>query len=271
MLAIDGSFLDFKQLDLLALRQTAIHRLDPRAKVLTTLCFIVCVVSFDKYEVSAMLPFLIYPVALIALGDLPPGYLLRKVTIVIPFALMIGLFNPIFDRQVVMQVGSIDIWGGWLSCYSILIRAVLTASAAIVLVATTGFPAICEALERLRMPQVFAVQLMFLYRYIFVLTDEGVRIARARQLRTFGRRGLGIRQFGSLAGHLLLRTWERAERVHMAMLARGFCGEVHSSRRQIQFGSKDLLFTGCWIALFLLLRLHNAPQLLGALIMGGVQ
>ena len=271
MLAIDGTFLDFKQLDLLALRQTAIHRLDPRAKVLTTLCFIVCVVSFDKYEVSAMLPFLVYPVALIALGNLPPGYILRKVMIVIPFALMIGLFNPIFDRQVIMQVGTIDIWGGWISCSSILMRAMLTASSAIILVATTGFPAICEALEKLRMPQVFAVQLLFLYRYIFVLTDEGVRIARARQLRTFGRRGLGIRQFGSLAGHLLLRTWERAERIHMAMLARGFSGEVHATRRQIDFGSKDLLFTCCWIALFILFRIHNASQLLGNLIMGSMQ
>ena len=271
MLAIDGTFLDFKQLDLLALRQTAIHRLDPRAKVLTTLCFIVCVVSFDKYEVSAMLPFLVYPVALITLGNLPPGYILRKVMIVIPFALMIGLFNPIFDRQVIMQVGTIDIWGGWISCSSILMRAMLTASSAIILVATTGFPAICEALEKLRMPQVFAVQLLFLYRYIFVLTDEGVRIARARQLRTFGRRGLGIRQFGSLAGHLLLRSWERAERIHMAMLARGFSGEVHATRRQIDFGSKDLLFTCCWIALFILFRIHNASQLLGNLIMESMQ
>ena len=270
MLAIDGSFLDFKQLDLLALRQTAIHRLDPRAKVLTTFCFIVCVVSFDKYEVSAMLPFLIYPVALIAAGNLPPGYILRKILIVIPFALMIGLFNPVFDRQVIMQLGTMDLSGGWLSCFSILIRAILTASAAIILVATTGFPAICEALEKLRMPQVFVVQLLFLYRYIFVLTDEGVRIARARQLRSFGRRGLGIRQFGSLAGHLLLRTWERAERIHMAMLARGFSGEVHSTRRQIHFGSKDLLFTCCWIAIFILLRIHNAPQLLGNLIMGSM-
>ena len=271
MLAIDGSFLDFKQLDLLALRQTAIHRLDPRAKVLTTLCFIVCVVSFDKYQISAMLPFLIYPVALIAVGDLPPGYILRKVMIVIPFALMIGLFNPVFDRQIIMQIGTMDISGGWLSFYSILIRAILTASAVVVLVATTGFPAICEALEKLGMPQVFAVQLLFLYRYIFVLTDEGVRIARARQLRTFGRRGLGIRQFGSLAGHLLLRTWERAERVHMAMLARGFSGEVHSSRKPIHFGSKDLLFTCCWVAAFILFRIHNAPQLLGNLILGSMQ
>ena len=271
MLAIDGSFLDFKQLDLLALRQTAIHRLDPRAKVLTTFCFIVCVVSFDKYEVSAMLPFLIYPVALIAAGNLPPGYILRKTLIVIPFALMIGLFNPVFDRQVIMQVGSLDIWGGWVSCYSILMRAILTASAAIVLVATTGFPAICEALEKLRMPQVFTVQLLFLYRYIFDLTDEGARVARARQLRTYGRRGLGMRQFGSLAGHLLLRTWARAERIHMAMLARGFSGEVHATRRQIHFGSRDLLFTCCWMAAFILLRIHNLPQLLGNLIMGRMQ
>jgi len=268
MLAIDGSFLDFKQLDLLALRQTAIHRLDPRAKLLTTLCFIVCVVSFDKYEISAMLPFLIYPTALVAVGDLPAGYILRKVLIVIPFALMIGLFNPIFDRQVIMQFGAFDIWGGWVSCLSILTRAILTASAAIILVATTGFPAICEALEKLKMPQPFAVQLLFLYRYIFVLTDEGVRTARARQLRTFGRRGLGIRHFGSLAGHLLLRTWERAERIHMAMLARGFSGEVHSRRRQSHFGKQDLLFTVCWVILFILLRLYNAPQLLGSLFTG---
>ena len=268
MLAIDGSFLDFKQLDLLALRQTPVHRLDPRAKVLTTLCFIVCVVSFDRYQISAMLPFMIYPAVLMAVGDLPFGYILRKIIIVIPFALLIGLFNPVFDRQVLMQIGSLDIWGGWISCFSILIRAILTASAAIILVAITGFPAICEALEKLKMPQTFAVQLLFLYRYIFVLTDEGVRTARARQLRTFGKRGLGIRHFGSLVGHLLLRTWERAERIHMAMLARGFAGEVHSSRRPSHFGRTEVFFMAGWITLFILLRLFNAPQFLGGLFTG---
>ena len=268
MLAIDGSFLDFKQLDLLAMRRTAVHRLDPRAKVLTTLCFILCVVSFHKYELSAMLPFLIYPVALVALGELPVGYIARKIVIVIPFALLVGLFNPIFDRQVVMQIGSFDILGGWISCLSILLRAILTASAAIILVAITGFPAICEALEKLKMPQAFAVQLLFLYRYIFVLTDEGVRTARARQLRTFGKRGLGMRHFGSLVGHLLLRTWERAERIHMAMLARGFSGQVHATRRQGHFGRPEFLFMTGWASLFVLMRLYNAPQLLGSLFTG---
>lgn len=268
MLAIDAAFLDFKQLDLLALRQTAVHRLDPRAKLLTTLCFIVCVVSFDKYEISAMLPFLIYPAVLMAAGQLPFGYILRKILLVIPFALLIGLFNPIFDRQVVMQIGSLDIWGGWLSCCSIVMRAVLTTTVAIILVATTGFPALCEALEKFKLPKIFIMQLLFLYRYIFVLTDEGVRIARARQLRACGRRSFDVRHFGSLTGQLLLRTWERAERIHMAMLARGFSGEVKSARRQIPCAGRDIAFTGFWIILFILLRTHNASQLLGSLIMG---
>jgi cobalt/nickel transport system permease protein len=268
MLSIDGTFLDFKQLDLLAMRQTAVHRLDPRAKVLTTLLFVICVVSFDRYTISAMLPFLVFPAALLAAGDLPVGIILRKIMIVVPFALMIGLFNPLFDRQVILQFGSLDVWGGWISCASILLRALLTASAAIILVATTGFPAICEALEKLGMPQVFAVQLIFLYRYIFVLTDEGVRTARARQLRTFGKRGLGLRQFGSLVGHLLLRTWERAERIHMAMLARGFAGEIHTTRPQSRFGRAEWFFMAGWTSLFLLLRLTNLPQLLGGLLTG---
>ena len=268
MPAIDGSFLDFKQLDLLAMRQTPVHRLDPRAKVLTTIIFILCVVSFGRYEISAMLPFLIYPAVLMAVGDLPGGYILRKILIVIPFALIIGIFNPVFDRQVIMQLGPLDIWGGWVSCASILIRAILTASVAIILVAVTGFPAICEALEKLGMPKVFAVQLLFLYRYIFVLTDEGVRTARARQLRTFGKRGFGIRQFGSMVGHLLLRTWDRAERIHMAMLARGFCGEFHTTRAQSRFGRDEIVFMGGWMTLFIFLRIYNAPQLLGSLFTG---
>ena len=267
MLAIDGNLLDFKRLDLLARGESAIHRLDPRAKVLTTLVYILCVVSFGRYELAAMLPFLLYPVVLLALADLPAGYIARKVVVVLPFAVMVGLFNPLFDRQVVVQLGTLDISGGWISCLSIVTRALLTAGAAIVLVAVTGFPAICATLERLGMPRVFAVQLLFLHRYIFVLTDEGGRVARARQLRACGKQGLGLHHFGALVGHLLLRTWERAERVHMAMLARGFSGEIHA-RRQGRFGTGDLLFVCGWSSLFVIMRLINLPQQLGLLLTG---
>ena len=267
MATIDGSVLDFRRLDELSSGTTPLHRLDPRAKVLATLCFIVTVVSFGRYEVTALLPLFLFPVTLIALGNLPARFIVKKTILVLPFAFLVGIFNPLFDREVLVRFGPVGISGGWISCASITVRALLTIGAAVILVGVTGFPAICRALERLGMPRVFAMQLLFLYRYIFVLTEEGGRASRARELRSFGKRGLGMGAFGSLVGHLLLRTWLRAERIHMAMLARGFTGEFHA-RYPSRFGVRELLFLAGWALLFIILRLQNAAQLLGSLATG---
>ena len=266
MASIDGALLDFKRLDRLATGDTAIHRLDPRAKVLATLVFVVTVVSFGKYEVTALVPFLLFPVAMVALGNLPVSYIIKKIALLCPFALVVGMFNPIFDREVLVQIGSLGITGGWISFASIVMRSILTVGAAIVLVGVTGFPGVCLALERVGMPRVFAVQLLFLYRYIFVLTDEGARMERARKLRAFGKK-VEPRIFGSLVGHLLLRTWQRAERIHLAMLARGFTGEFHT-RQDTRFGSREMLFLFGWSSLFITMRFLNLSQLVGSLVTG---
>lgn len=270
MANIDGAFLDFKFLDRLAGGDTAVHRLDPRAKILVTIIFIVTVVSFGKYDLSALFPFFIFPAAMISVANLPAGYIIRKVLLLTPFILFIGIFNPLFDREVLVRIGSLGISGGWISCASIVIRTMLTLGAALILVGVTGFPAICGALERMGMPSAFAVQLLFLYRYIFVLTEEGARTARARELRTFRKKGMEIKAFGSLVGHLLLRTWQRAERIHMAMLARGFKGEFHT-RREFRFGGREILFVAGWSTLFITMRILNMSQLLGSLFTGALQ
>jgi len=265
MASIQSAVLDLKRLDLLANGDSSIHRLDARAKVLVTLVFILSVVSCNRYELSALVPFFIFPVVMISLAGLPPLFILRKITLICPFVLAVGIFNPIFDREILLQLGPLGISGGWISFASILTRSVLTVGAALILVGVTGFTAVCQALERLGMPQVFAVQLLFLYRYIFVLTEESGRASRARELRSCGRKGQGIRSFGSLTGHLLLRTWQRAERIHMAMLARGFSGEFHAGRRS-RFGAPEFSFVLGWSAIFITLRLQNATQFLGSLI-----
>ena len=267
MASIDGALLDFKQMDRLAAGETALHRLDPRAKVLVTLVFIGTVISFGRYAVTGMIPLVIFPVVMVSLGDLPPGYIAKIIALLCPFALVVGMFNPIFDRTVLVHLGPIDITGGWVSFTSIIIRAILTVGAAVILVGVTGFPAICQALERLGVPQLFAVQLLFLYRYLFVLTEEATRASRARELRSFGKKGIGLGSFGPLVGHLLLRTWARAERIHMVMLARGFRGEFHI-RQEFHFGGRELLFLCGWSALFITLRHYNLPHLLGTLVTG---
>lgn len=265
MASINSAVLDLKRLDLLARGNTALHQLDARAKVLVTIVFIICVVSHGRYELAALLPFFIFPAVMIALSNIPPLFIARKIALLCPFVLVVGVFNPLFDREILLQLGSLNISGGWISFTSIIVRSILTIGAAFILVGVTGFTSVCQALERLGMPRVFAVQLLFLYRYIFVLADEGSRASRARELRSCGKKGLGIHSFGSLIGHLLLRTWQRAERIHMAMLARGFTGEFHANR-QSHFGTPEIRFVLAWSALFIFLRLQNASQLLGSFI-----
>lgn len=265
MASINNAVLDLKQLELLARGNSSIHQLDARAKVLVTLVFILCVISYGKYELSAMIPFFIFPAAMMAMGAIPPLFIARKIALLCPFVLVVGAFNPLLDHKVILHIGQLGISGGWISFASILIRSILSVGVAFILVGVTGFTSVCHALERLGMPQVFAVQLLFLYRYIFVLADEGARASRARELRSCGKKGRGIRSFGSLIGHLLLRTWQRAERIHTAMLCRGFTGEFHTCR-QACFGTPEIRFVLIWSIILMVLRFQNISHLLGSLI-----
>lgn len=265
MPSLNAAVLDLKRFDLLANGTTFIHNLDARAKVLVTGLFIIFVVSFGRYELAALLPFFVFPAAMIALSNLPARLIARKIALLCPFVLIIGIFNPIIDREIMVNFGSVGISGGWVSFISIIVKSILTVGAALVLVGVTGFTAICMALERLGVPKVFAVQLLFLYRYIFVLAEEAGRASMARKLRSCGNKGLGIASYGSMVGHLLLRTWQRADRIHMAMLARGFTGEFHARQRS-RFGRPEIIFILVWVTLFILLRLQNIPHFLGRVI-----
>lgn len=265
---IDNAFYDIGRLDLLATMDTPAHRLDPRAKVLVTIVFVVSVVSFDRYEIIGLLPFFFYPAVMIGLGNLPVGYLLKKLLVVSPFVIFIGIFNPWFDRTVVAQFGPLPISGGGLSFISILLRFILSVGAALLLIATTGFPAVCLALNKLGAPRIFTVQLLFLYRYLFVLTEESIRMLRAHTLRSF-HKGIRFATAKQMLGNLLLRTMDRAQRIHLAMLSRSFAGEIHLVR-QFHFGRTELFFTSGAIAIFLLLRFYNIQELLGLLLLGSI-
>lgn len=185
MAKIESAFFDLSYLDALARADTFIHRLDPRIKVITTAIFILCVVSFDKYTISAMLPFALMLILALGVAEIPGSYVIKKLLIVSPFAIMVGIFNPLLDQQPIMQLGHLSISGGWISFLSILLRVSLTVSSVLLLIASTGFNAVCMAMVKLGMPRIFAVQLLMLYRYIFVLVDEGVRMYQARALRSF--------------------------------------------------------------------------------------
>lgn len=265
MSRIDAALRDLRSLDALAERDTPLARIDARALVSTTLAFAIVVVSFDRYAVAALLPMALYPVALAVLGDVPAGAVLRKLAIAAPFAIMVGLFNPLLDRAPVV-VGGIEIAAGWISFASIVLRFVLTVSAALLLVAGTGINGLASALRGLGLPRVFTAQLTFLFRYAFVLGGEASRMSTARELRSNGR-ALRLAESGPLLGHLLLRAFARAERIHHAMRARGFDGEIRQLRRQ-RWRSSDTLFVAGWCVYFAAVRAMDVPLWLGRLVMG---
>lgn len=267
MSRLESALADLRLADTLAARDTSLSRLDPRAKLVATLAFLVAVVSFDRYTVAALLPFALYPVALMAMGEVPWRWLARKLAIAAPFAILVGIANPFLDRVPMAIAGDASLAAGWVSFASILVRFALTVSAALAVVAGTGIHSLCAGLAALGMPRVLTAQLLFLWRYAFVLGGEGARMATAREARG-GRGSPTLAVYGSLAGHLLLRAFERAERIHRAMLARGFDGEIRSLR-VLHWRARDTAFLVGWVAFFAIARAVDLPLALGRLLTGG--
>jgi cobalt/nickel transport system permease protein len=265
MAKLDSAFYNLGLIDTIAHQQSVVHSLDPRAKLMTTLVFIITVMSFDRYDISGVVPFFIFPVFIMRAGNLPMGYMLKRIAIALPFVFWVGLFNPFLDRATLMHIGPMAISGGMISFLSILLRCVLTVFAALTLIAITGFHGICMALERIGVPNMFVVQLLFVYRYLFVLIEEASRMARARALRSFSTNGLSFKVWTSLIGQLLLRTIDRARRIHLAMLSRGFTGDIRLARHD-HLGFLDIIFFSGWSIVFISLRFYNLSTLIGNLL-----
>jgi cobalt/nickel transport system permease protein len=262
-----ADWIEVGRMDELGRMDTPAHRLDARAKALVTAVFIGVVMSFPRYSLSALTPFLLYPVALLAAGHVPVRHILKKILVAAPFALIIGIFNPLIDRQPLATLGPLVITGGWVSFASIMFRFVLTVGAALALVACTGMYRLGAGLEQLGVPRVFVMQLMFLYRYLFVVADEGLQMVRGVELRSGRARSLPLRVYGSLIGHLLLRSMDRAERVYRAMVARGFEGEIRVLR-PLSLSWVDGVFVAVSLAFFAAARTWNLADGLGRLLTG---
>lgn len=270
MSGINAAIYKMHYMDELARGNSAIHRLHPLSKLLVTLVFITVVVSFGKYDVPGLLPFVFYPVVIFSLAEIPWLPVMKRMLVVSPLVIGVGIFNPIFDRSEAFSVAGMTVTGGWVSFAALVIKSGLTVCAALLLVATTGMDKIALAFRMLKVPKVFVLQLLLTYRYIYVLMEEAARVWTAYTLRAPGQKGVHFRAWGSLAGQLLMRTFDRAQRVYQAMSMRGFRGEYNTGD-QHGFSLNDLLYTGCWSLFFILSRLFDITALIGTLATGVIK
>ena len=225
-----------------------VHRLDPRTKALAVLAFVLVVMATPPTAWPAFALGTVLMAGLILLARLPLLYVLKRSAVVVPFVLMIALFLPFFEGGQVAGSCNVGWWRvsvtyeGLLVLWNVVVKSWLSALGLILLSATTPFPRLLRGLERLGVPRVMVMILSFMYRYIFVLVDEAMRLGRARESRNLGGGLLWrARTLGNMLGTLFLRSYYRAERVYQAMLARGFDGEMRTLS-ELRFGRADLYF-----------------------------
>ncbi|WP_163195061.1 cobalt ECF transporter T component CbiQ [Clostridium thermarum] len=257
---------NMRLMDELASKDTFIHRLHPLIKLVTTLVYLTGLISMGRYEVMGLIPFILYPVLIFSLADLPMAPILKRILLVEPLIIGIGILNPIFDNYTLM-FGGITISRGWITFVSIFIKCGLTVTASILLVATTGMDKLAAAMRMLRIPKIFVLQLLLTYRYISVLIEEVSRMLRAYFLRAPGQKGIEMKAWGTFAGQLLLRTLDRAQRVYEAMSLRGFNGDFNVGRIEKAVG-KDYIYLTLWCIFFIIARLYNIPMIIGSLFTG---
>ena len=239
-------------------RDSFIHQLDPRTKFITTLLFILAVVLTPPNRWLAFALYLIIIAVLILLSTVPIGYVLKRSLVIMPFVVMIAIFIPFFKEGEI--AGSYNIWlwqvtvtySGLQVLINIVIKAWLSILSLILLTSTTKMTNLLNGLEQLRMPRVMVMILSFMYRYLFILVDEVMRMRQARDSRNFGGGRLWqLRTIGNMLGTLFIRSYERGERVYAAMVARGFNGQTRTLNR-LSFTPADAYF-GVGFSLILIL------------------
>lgn len=262
MADIRSAVYEIYALEQLSAHNTVIHRLHPGTKLLTTFVFIVTVVSFDRFQFRALIPYLFYPAILMSLSETPWRLALKRVALALPFVLLAGLSNILFDHSPGLTLGNLQISSGVISCVSILLRTFLSVIALVMLIAVTPFSGLTLELRRIHVPEMLIILLEMTYRYIGVLLEETSRMYTAYQLRHQDAKGLEIRHMGSFVGSLMLRSFDRAGRVYNAMKCRGY-GREFSHPPAHAWAKGDWIYAAVVCGLCVLFRFVDFGMLLG--------
>ena len=252
------------EMDDLASRPSPIHRLHPAAKLLSTIIYIVLVVSYDKYDLSGLLPMLLWPVLLFQVSGIPVRTCFYKLRIVLPLVMAVGLFNPLFDRAPLLSIGGVAVSGGVVSMLTLMLKGVLCLMASFLLMATTPIDSLCAALRKLHLPGLIVTLLLLTYRYVGVMTEELAVMTDAYHLRAPGQKGIHVSAWGSFLGQLLLRSMDRAQELYSSMLLRGYHEHFHYADLR-PFRLSDAVYTLGSALVLVLFRLVNLSQWMGSL------
>lgn len=211
---------------------TPVHRLPAHVKLVGLLGFVLAVVATPRDQLWAFGVHAAFLAGVVAAARLRPGLVLRRMVVEVPFVVF-ALALPFVALGERVEVPVVAGWSvavsvdGVLGAVNILAKATLGVVAAIVLAATTRPPELVAGLRRLRVPALFVTVLHFMIVYLDIVVADMRRMRIAREARGFRARHLGhVPVLARAAAALFVRAYERGERVHRAMLARGYTGTM---------------------------------------------
>jgi cobalt/nickel transport system permease protein len=208
-------------------RDSPVHRLPAEVKILAAFLLVVCVVVTPREAFAVFGGYLVLLTVLWAFARIPPGWIARRSVIELPFVVLAVLLPFSAGEPRVDWVGlslSVD---GLLAAWNILVKGTLGVLTSLTLAATTPLRDLLIGLQRLRAPALVVTISTLMLRYFDVIAGEARRMRLARIARGHDPRFLW--QVGATArgvGALFVRSYERGERVHLAMLSRGWNGAM---------------------------------------------
>lgn len=207
-----------------------IHDMAPECKLLAQLLFVFIVVATPKQAFWAFGVYAAILLMLIRLADVPYRFVAKRMVFEVPFVLFAVLL-PFIGRGEQVQVWGMSVsvdglWGAW----NILAKATLGVTAGILMAATTTTTEFLRGFDRLRIPKVFVSTASFMIRYMDVVAEEMRRMRIARESRGYDPRWIWqAKAVAATAGALFIRSYERGERVYLAMVSRGYTGSLPQS------------------------------------------
>ena len=206
---------------------TVVHRLPAQTKIVAAVLFTLVVVGTPSTQRWAFGVYAGMIIAVAAVARLSPRFVVPRMLVEIPFVVFAVLLPFLARGPRVEVLGLVVSESGLESAFAILAKGTLGVLASIVLAATTELRALLAGLHRLHVPPLLVQIMAFMLRYLEVVGAEADRMRIARTARCFeARRGGRLRILAASAGSLFVRAYERGERVHLAMLSRGYAGAM---------------------------------------------
>jgi cobalt/nickel transport system permease protein len=229
-----------------------VHGLDPRIKIIVAIPFSVVVAVSTHF--LALLPALAVSLLLIVLTKLSTGKVFYRLLLVNGLILFLWLLLPFtFKGETLFTIGPlVGTKEGVLYASQITLKCNAILLAMIALMATIPIFTLGHAMSKLYFPEKMIHLLLFTYRYIHVIFQEYHRLINAMRIRGFipGTNLHTYRSYAYLLGMLLVKSYDRAERVHKAMLCRGFSGKYYTlSRFSVKI--RDILYLSLMLAAIL--------------------